>query len=70
MEDMKKELGLNLRNARIRKKMAQIELAAEVDLSRTSISKYENGKGNPTLQIILNLSAALEIHPSELFQTD
>ncbi|MGE6555411.1 helix-turn-helix domain-containing protein [Exiguobacterium artemiae] len=67
---MKKEIGLNLRNARIRKKMAQIELAAEVDLSRTSISKYENGKGNPTLQIILNLSAALEIHPSELFQTD
>lgn len=70
LRDIKAEFGLNLYNARKSKKMTQIDLAAAIDVTRTTISKYETGVGNPRLNKIIELAEVLEIHPEKLFQTD
>lgn len=70
LENVKGEFGLNLYNARKSKNLTQIDLAEAIEVTRTTISKYETGVGNPRLNKILDLAEVLEIHPSELFRTD
>ena len=45
-----------LREARRRKKLSQSELAAELHVTRETISYYENGKRNPDIPMLLALS--------------
>jgi len=55
--------------ARIRKarKLTQTQLAEAVGANQATISKIEKGLGNPTLDMIERIAAALKVHPSQLF---
>ena len=76
MEGIQDEFGRNLRNARMAMaqkkdvKVTQVDVAVAVGLSRPTISRFENGYGNPTLKQIEKLADALNVRPSELLETD
>ena len=59
-------LGLNIKMARIRKKISQEELAEIIDTSRTTISFIETARQNPTILKIIDIARALEVDIEEL----
>ncbi len=61
-----KRFGENLRELRLNKKLAQIDLAVATGLNRTYIGKLENGYARVTLQTLICLSKGLHINMKEL----
>ncbi len=59
-------LGENVRKYRELNNWSQEELAEAAHLHRTYISGIERGIRNPTLFIIYQLAAALNVEPSKL----
>mgnify|MGYP000864363940 CR=1 FL=1 len=57
-----------VQEVRIEKNMSLRELAAASSISKTYISEIENGKKNPTLNILCKLAKALNVDVNELFQ--
>lgn len=55
-----------LRDIRIAKNLTQEELAFRAGMHTTYLSRLESGRFNPSLAMIVDLSRALSIHPSEL----
>jgi len=68
MEDFNATVVFNIVRIRTSKKMTAEQLAFNSDLSKGTISKIENFKMNPSLNILIKISKTLGIHPSELFQ--
>lgn len=61
-------MGINLKIARIKKGLNQIELAQISGVSRHQIAALENGRAtNPNLDTIKKISKALDVSPLELF---
>ena len=61
-------VGLRIRQVRKDQKMTQLNLARLCGLkNRTTICELENGKRNPTFELLLNVSRALEIDMGTLF---
>jgi len=56
-----KELGRIVREKRCNAGLTLPELARLSDLPKSTISKIENGKGNPSLSTIGKISDALQI---------
>jgi transcriptional regulator with XRE-family HTH domain len=52
---------MNLKIARMKKKLKQAELAKLVGVSEVSIGKYEQGKGSPSTAVLIKLSKVLEV---------
>lgn len=48
-------IGVQIRNAREKKKMTQTELAERIDKKRTFISKIENDGGNITIKTLYDI---------------
>ena len=67
--DICKQVGLNVRRLRLEKGWSQEQLADEVDLHRTYISGIERGVRNPTVKIVAQLAARLDVEPGELLET-
>ncbi|WP_081668209.1 helix-turn-helix domain-containing protein [Butyrivibrio sp. MC2013] len=67
MEDIKVFIGSNIKKARIKKKMTQMELANDCFTTNTVISAYENGKKMPSLDTIANISRALDVSIDSLY---
>ena len=61
------QLGRGIRKLRKQKKWTQGELAARSGVDRATISQLENGKGNPSAQLIESLANALETTVPGLF---
>lgn len=57
----------NLKELRQARGLSQHELAEMVGCSQGMISKIEQGRANPTLELILQISAALKTGPASLF---
>lgn len=57
----------NLRAIRKAKKMSQEELAEASGVSQGAISKIERGEMNITLETIMQIAKALDVHPVQLF---
>ena len=70
MNDIKKEIGRRICSARESKKMSQLELSELIQISPSHLSDIENGKVNPGLEIIINLTEALQVSADWLLQTD
>jgi transcriptional regulator with XRE-family HTH domain len=65
-DDLLVNFGENLKNFRKERNISQEEFAFKAELDRTYISGLECGKRNPTLKILIKLSNALNMKPSEL----
>jgi transcriptional regulator with XRE-family HTH domain len=57
----------NLERIRKARGLTQTQLAEAIGANQGTISKIESGEGNPTLDMINRIAAALRVHPSDLF---
>lgn len=64
---LSENVGSRIRRARKAKDMTLKDLAAKIGCSESLLSKIENGKGNPPLSTLHDLTKALEISISSLF---
>ena len=61
-------LARNIKNIRKERGLAQEALALEAGVDRTLVSKIERLIANPSLEILVNLSLALEVPVIRLLQ--
>jgi transcriptional regulator with XRE-family HTH domain len=54
------ELGRQIRDARKRARLSQKDLAAHLSVSREQLSNYENGKSAPAVNVVAEITAALD----------
>ncbi|MBP5215531.1 MAG: helix-turn-helix transcriptional regulator [Alphaproteobacteria bacterium] len=64
------KLGLNVQKFRKQKRLTQIELAVEVGIDRAYLSEIENGRANPSVNILYALADTLKIDIRNLFSED
>ena len=64
------KFGENLKNIRKSKKMSQEELAGMVNVSRQSVSKWENGESYPEMNNILELCKIFDCKINDLVHMD
>ncbi|MHA5102274.1 XRE family transcriptional regulator [Oenococcus oeni] len=63
-----KQIGLNLKQARINRSMQQNQLADKLDLNPQTISNYENGKRGLTVGTLKEFADALSIKVTDLLK--
>lgn len=66
--DMRKIVGRNVRHFRLKKRLTQEEFAEISGLSQQYISSLENGRRNPTVVTVFELSQALGVNPIDLLR--
>jgi len=59
-------IGINIKNARENKKISRQEFANKLDVTDVTISRYENGKREPSYDILNKMSRLLEVSIDEL----
>ena len=64
------KFGDNLKSIRKNKKMSQEQLAEKVNVSRQSVSKWENGEAYPEMNNILELCKIFNCKINDLVHTD
>lgn len=62
------QLGMRIRYLRGLKNMSQEDLALEANVNKNYLSDLENGRRNPSLEILEKIAIALHISLSELFR--
>ena len=62
------QLGNNIYNLRKEKGLSQEKLAEKIDISRTHMSRIETADCAVSLDVVFNISDALEIEPYKLFE--
>ncbi len=67
METSKKLLGSRIKSIREAKGLTQEGLAEKMDINTVYLSNIERGVANPTLDMLIKLTDALEIEMWELF---
>ena len=67
MEDYFEIFRLNMKFYREQMKMSQSQLAIGADCTNGLIGQIEAGTTKPSFDRIINIAAALKIHPSDLF---
>ena len=65
-EKLKKEIGKKIKFLREQKGWSQSDLARACEKDRQAIEKIENGKVNPTVFSLLEISKSLSVPLSEL----
>jgi transcriptional regulator with XRE-family HTH domain len=60
-EQLKKKVGQRIIELRSRKGWSQSDLARACNKDRQALEKLENGKVNPTIYSLLEISKALEV---------
>lgn len=63
-----KKIGANIRRARIEKSIKQETLAKKVSLSKSEISRIENGKREARLVVLKKIANAVGISTSSLLE--
>lgn len=66
MSSFKDELARRIRRARRMSQLTQAELARKVSLSIASISSYENGTRNPSVETVALIAEACQVGICEL----
>ena len=66
LSEGKMNIGENIYKLRTEKNMSQTDLANELDVSRQSVSKWENNSAVPDLERIVNMSRIFEVTLDEL----
>jgi transcriptional regulator with XRE-family HTH domain len=65
-----KLLGANIKRLREAKHLSLRDLSYACNIDNSKISKIEKGQVNITFTTLLQIANALEIHPSELLNTN
>jgi len=65
-EQLKKKIGQRIVELRTKKGWSQSDLARACNKDRQAMEKLENGKVNPTLYSLLEISKALDVSLSTL----
>lgn len=65
-EELKRNIGKRIVELRTQKGWSQSDLARACDKDRQALEKLENGKVNPTIYSLLEISKALEVSLPEL----
>jgi len=65
--DEKKMVGLRIKELRKSKGLSQEKLAEKVETSPNYLSRIERGTENPTLDMLIKLSNALDVEMWEIF---
>ena len=60
-KDTRSEVIAQYVNCRKSRKMTQDELARRTGISRPNISRFESGKYNPSLEMMVRIAAALDM---------
>lgn len=68
MTDIKKKLGLKVKELRLRAGYSQEELADKANLHRTYMSDIERGERNVSIENIKKIADALNVEASELLK--
>lgn len=63
-----RKLGLNIAYYRKEKGLSQIQLADQIDISRTHMSRIENNDCAVSLDVIFSIAKALEVPVYKLFE--
>lgn len=64
--EITQSLGLRIRELRKKKKWSILELSVRANINRNYIGDLENGRRNPTLEILARLANAFNMSISEL----
>ena len=67
MANRLENIGLNIRKYRKQMKLSQVDLAVEVGIDRSYLSEIENGRVNPSVNILYAISDSLDIKVVDLF---
>lgn len=59
-------IGESIKKFRIKMNLTQEELANKLNVTRQAISKWENNKGEPDLNMLRNIATALSVTVEEL----
>jgi transcriptional regulator with XRE-family HTH domain len=68
LDDKNEYLGVRLRHGRMTMGLRLRELAEKADCSESMISKIENGRAVPSLNILYRIAEALELTVGQLFE--
>ncbi|AMK26771.1 MULTISPECIES: helix-turn-helix domain-containing protein [Sphingobium] len=61
-------VGRNCRERRVQLEMSQTELSERSGVTASYLSRIENGRGNPTLELLDSIAGALGCHVVDLFR--
>ena len=61
-----RDIGANIRRARVRRKLTQDDLAQTVHTTRQTISNYETGRSRPDVETLQRLADTLGVELTEL----
>lgn len=70
MPNIHEILGKRIQSLRKKAGLTQLQLAEMANLSLKHLGEIERGRGNPTLDSLLNLSSSLEISLAKLFDLE
>ena len=68
IEIILKQIGQKIKEMRLEKNLTQSILATHTDIDIRTVQLIEKGELNMSLKVLYSISAALDIHPSELLQ--
>ena len=63
-------VGKRIKNRRKEMQMSQDDLASKIRITQATLSIYENGKGLPAADTIIQLATALDVSPNWLLGYD
>ena len=61
-------VGRNCRERRVQLEMSQTELSERSGVTASYLSRIENGRGNPMLELLDSIAGALGCHVVDLFR--
>ena len=61
-----RDIGKNIKDLRIRKKLTQDELAEKLFVTRQTVSNYETGKSRPDIDMLMQIAEVMEADIHEL----
>jgi transcriptional regulator with XRE-family HTH domain len=69
MASTKEEFGLRVRDLRGRTGLSQERFADAIGVGRSHMGKIEQGKENPTLEVIVKIARGFDMTMAQLFET-
>lgn len=66
MKEWKKAIGANIKRYRLDRGLTQEQLAVDSDIDLTYAGAIELGKRNPSLEVLIRISQALDVDLTEI----